>query len=66
MGNLLAADDRTEISRTLEKALAFHDCNKPVEAKRWGKLLLAQLIHIGVLEESEALARYLRGQNHAR
>ena len=45
------AIDRSEVSRSLAKALAFKQCGKQAEAEAWAKRLVEQLECADILRD---------------
>ena len=47
--------NRSEINRALAKCLAYHDCGKDAEARRWAARLVIYLEQGGILRPDIAL-----------
>ena len=46
--------DRSNINRALAKAIAYHDCGKPEEARRWAAQLMRELQQRAILRPEYA------------
>lgn len=44
--------DRSEVSRSLAKAIAFKQCGKQAEAEQWARKLVEQLQCANILREA--------------
>ena len=42
--------DRSEVSKSLAKAIAYQNCGKAAEAERWARLLIQQLKQAHILK----------------
>lgn len=42
--------DRSEVSRSLAKAIAYQNCGKAADAEKWARLLVEQLKQAHILK----------------
>jgi hypothetical protein len=42
--------DRSEVSRSLAKAIAYQNCGKSAEAEKWARILVEQLKQAHILK----------------
>jgi hypothetical protein len=46
--------DRSEVSRSLAKAIAYHECGQAQKAEAWARLLVTQLKQAQILDDCDS------------